>query len=477
MLSLLFACDFSGKPLGVIGHVEESFGGAAADEPNAAIIARDALSAGGTAADAAVALYFGLAATYPVAAGLGGGGMCLVHSATKKRVELIDFSHQRSIGSGDGSSLAIPANVRGMAALHARYGVLQWRQLSLPGERAARFGGRVSRAMARSLRPAAGRLAADPDARAIFLHKDGTPLAEGDGIEQAALATTIGQVRANGAGVLYGGSLARRFATGARAIGKTMPVEALRGWTPVWREPVSVNFGDHTVSLIPGSKSAALWRRLFAGKLYADAEKPAKAAAVAVADILVNADFANRSSAAMPRDSGTTGFVVMDRAGGAVACGFAMNGAFGTGRIIPGTGVFATTSPVNATQIGFSLAIISNVHRGDGYLAIAASGGSASAAAMARVAGAALYDQIPLGQALAAKRAIADGPARNVRAEPGTNRASLDALQRGGSKIVTDDRLGRVNAIYCPKGILRNPGLCRYRTDPRGFGHAVSAGN
>ena len=81
---LLSGCDvFDTKPLGVIGSAGPIFGGAVADEPSAALIARDALSAGGSAADAAVALYFGLAATYPIAAGLGGGGMCVVRSADR----------------------------------------------------------------------------------------------------------------------------------------------------------------------------------------------------------------------------------------------------------------------------------------------------------------------------------------------------------------------------------------------------------
>ena len=55
------------------------FGGVAGDEPRAVIVARDVLGDGGTAADAAVALFFAAAATYPTAVGLGAGGTCLVY--------------------------------------------------------------------------------------------------------------------------------------------------------------------------------------------------------------------------------------------------------------------------------------------------------------------------------------------------------------------------------------------------------------
>ena len=66
MLGLaLAACGQPQLRLGTEGYIEGFLGGAVSDEPHAALVARDILSAGGTAADAAVALYFALSVTLP----------------------------------------------------------------------------------------------------------------------------------------------------------------------------------------------------------------------------------------------------------------------------------------------------------------------------------------------------------------------------------------------------------------------------
>src|SRR6202012_44061 len=82
--------DSVGSTLGVTSNTparaaatSESVGGppgvAVSDEPFAARAGAGVLSEGGSAADAVTAMFFALGTTYPVAAGLGGGGICLVY--------------------------------------------------------------------------------------------------------------------------------------------------------------------------------------------------------------------------------------------------------------------------------------------------------------------------------------------------------------------------------------------------------------
>ena len=89
----LGACSTGGEraqPHGtVIAQPKDFFGAVAADDPRAAQIGRDILRRGGTAADAATAMYFVMVATLPSRVGLGAGGACLIRDGDSTAV--LDF--------------------------------------------------------------------------------------------------------------------------------------------------------------------------------------------------------------------------------------------------------------------------------------------------------------------------------------------------------------------------------------------------
>ena len=84
------------------------------DEPDAVRAAASILAEPGSAADAATAMYFALAVTYPIAAGLGGGGLCTVYDPSSGRSEAFSFLPRAPAAGG---AFAMPGNVAGFAAL------------------------------------------------------------------------------------------------------------------------------------------------------------------------------------------------------------------------------------------------------------------------------------------------------------------------------------------------------------------------
>ena len=141
------------------------------DEPYAVNAAAAVMASGGDAADAATAMYFALSVTYPVAAGLGGGGICLVHDPANGRNEEFDFLARDSIGGGP---FAVPGNVRGFAAMQAAYGVLPWQRAIAPAEGYAAAGFPISQALATRLKAAEDVVRLDAGLASEFMDEFGT---------------------------------------------------------------------------------------------------------------------------------------------------------------------------------------------------------------------------------------------------------------------------------------------------------------
>src|SRR5262249_61261538 len=123
----------------------------------------------------AIAGFLPVAVPRPSSAGSGGGGACLIHDAKGKRVVAVLFMPQ----AVPGGQFGIPASVRGMAYMQARYGRVPWATLVAPAENMALNGITVSRALAREIQTAGDKLRSDPELARIFVAPDGHLLREG----------------------------------------------------------------------------------------------------------------------------------------------------------------------------------------------------------------------------------------------------------------------------------------------------------
>lgn len=511
---LLAACG-STKPAGVIGSVEGFAGAAVADEPKAAVVARDVLSAGGDAADAAVALYFALAVTMPSTAALGGGGVCVIYDSSSKQAEVLDFLPRTA---PDGR-VALPAAVRGMAALHARYGRLRWAQLLGPAEQMARLGTPTSYALAREIATAGADLGRDSEISKIFFRADGTPLQEGDPMRQDLLAGVLTQLRIKGAGEFYTGQFARTLANAAQSIGAPLTVDALRNVKPEFEPAIEVPFGNHLLYMPPPPAAGGVLFGQLVGMLteardYADADETERPHLVAEAAKRVFVDRARwmrsdgsteadptslvssghieqlmesydrnlatpvsslGSVALAPENPWATGFVTADADGNAVACNMTMNNLFGAGRMAPGTGILLAPAP-NDQGAGYRAlgpVVMANAPTGEFFFAGAASGGETAATALAQVFLRTADAKETLANAIAAPRYHHNGAPDIVFVEKIDKTEAPGDLARRGDQTQAIDIIGRVNAIWCPKSIQRDAASCEADADPRAFGLAV----
>ncbi len=445
----------SGPQSGTPGFVKGFLGGVAADEPSAALVGREVLSAGGTAADAAVAVGFALAVTLPSRAGLGGGGACLAYDPARKgpnqgvpQAVLFTPPAPAHPEAGDRPA-AVPMLARGLYLLHSRYGTRRFDSLLGPAEQMARDGVTVSRSLAHDLSIVAAPLAADPGARAVFF-PDGAPVKEGSRLVQPGLAATLGELRRSGIGDLYQGVLAHTLADAAHDAGAGLTVpdlrDALARFAPALDEPA----GADTVAFLPppadgGLAAAAAFAAL---RQHPQAVDAAGAQALAVAARWRQAGGDARAvlaaaptlpAASLPPLPASTTFVVLDRRGDAVACALTMNNLFGTGRVAAGTGILLAASPARVPAPLLAAALAWNPRR---HAFRAAVGGSGQEAA-------------PLAAALAMQAALADrGPTAHPMPAP------VPAP-------------GRANMIACPGLLPGAPQSCFWAVDPRGSGLAI----
>ncbi len=325
------------------------------DEPTAVETGAWILSQGGSAADAATAMYFVLAVTYPVSAGLGGGGLCVVRDRPSSKIDTINFLARDSASGGD---FGIPGNVRGFAVLQESFGRLSWQRDVAPAEGYAAAGFPISQALETRLRASQDAIRLDASLAAEFLDESGTVKPAGTRVSDEDLGTTLSAIRVSGPNALYNGVIANKLVAYSESQGGAFKLNELADY-PVDREaPAVAVVGDETVYLPPRKVGAGA----FAGALFGHSvDREGRVAgnnpggAVTAATKAAIDQFGLKS---LPQDLGATGFAAVDNKGQAVACAVTLNGAFGSGHTAADTGIVLARAP-SSQEAGLSGAFLS----------------------------------------------------------------------------------------------------------------------
>ena len=350
---------------------------------------------GGNAVDAAVAVGFTLAVTYPYAGNLGGGGFMLIRFADG-RSTFIDFRERAperatrdmyldSKGNPTRDSVegwrasGVPGTVRGFELAHNKYGRAKWDSLVAPAIELASKGFPAGYTFADQIKSARN-LPNDPESKRIFLNN----VEAGETFRQPDLARTLQRIASSGAKDFYEGETAKLL-TGAMARhGGLITLTDLKNYSAVERTPLTGKYRTYDVITAPPPSSGGIGLLQMMGMLEGSGyEKPGAGSAAAihyVAEVMrrffadrsqymgdpdfvklpvaglldppyvrkrrdsINPDHATPSAMVSPgkpagsEGSETTHYNVVDEEGNAVAVTYTLNDGFGNGITVPGAG-------------------------------------------------------------------------------------------------------------------------------------------
>ncbi len=240
LLSLWLLAPFSVRAAG---------GVVSAADPRASEAGREILRAGGSAADAQMAMMLVLTVVEPQSSGIGGGGFFLHHSAKTGAIETIDGRETapsatlptRFMGANGkplpfgqafpgGISVGVPGNIALMAKVHAKWGKLPWTKLFDPAIRISENGFQVTPALASRLNQLKKIWTDFPEARAIYW-QDGRPKAIGETVKNPSIAALLRSVAKDGAKAFYSGDNAKAIVNATAASARNKAVITARDIT------------------------------------------------------------------------------------------------------------------------------------------------------------------------------------------------------------------------------------------------------
>ncbi|MDE1183760.1 gamma-glutamyltransferase [Paraburkholderia sp.] len=363
----------------------------------AADTAQQIFAAGGNAVDAAVAIAFSLAVTYPDAGNIGGGGFMTLYIDGKPyfldyRERAPQQATREMYLDGKGNLIAgmslvghravgVPGTVDGMWEAQKRFGKLKWKQVLAPAIKYANDGFVVESWLQKRRDDAAPSFSGKTNFGAYFSN-----LKVGATFRQPELAQTLSRIASDGGREFYEGRTADLIAQQMYGHGLITKGD-LGQYKAVWRQPVTANWngyqvvtapppGSGGVGLIQMLKMKADLKPVFDGlalnsapyihliaqiedRVFADRQQylgDPDAYKIPVDKLIDDAYLAQRAAEvkadevpgatpvkpglgeSMPEKAQTTHFSVVDKWGNAVSNTYTLNGSFGSGVVVDGAG-------------------------------------------------------------------------------------------------------------------------------------------
>ncbi|MHC4416768.1 MAG: gamma-glutamyltransferase family protein [Planctomycetota bacterium] len=346
------------------------------------------LAAGGNAADAALAAAIALTVVEPTSNGIGsdafalvwaGGGLHGLNASGRspRGLPMDRFAGRDHVPVLGWDGVTVPGAVSGWAALSERFGALAFERLFEPAIDYARNGFLVSPQTAYSWSLGHERYKDFESYQRTFCPKGRAPRA-GELFASPDHATTLERIAASNGAAFYTGELAQAVANHARATGGWLTEDDLTAHQADWVRPISIDYHGVTLHEIPpngqglaallmlgivdhhalhekpADSARSLHLQIEAMKLaFADAHRyiadpawmnvPAEALLereyLAQRASLIDPDLARDPGHGTPRSGGTVYLTAADAEGTMVSFIQSNYTGFGSGVVIPGTGI------------------------------------------------------------------------------------------------------------------------------------------
>ncbi|WP_034691595.1 gamma-glutamyltransferase [Acidovorax sp. MR-S7] len=252
-------------------------------QPEAAESGIDILRAGGNAVDAAVATALAQTVVDPLMCGIAGFGTAAVYLPGAGVHEYFDFHSPAPLAARedmwedllegetpDGfgfilkgrvndigpQSIATPATLKGLEAMHQAHGRLPWKQVVEPAIRWAQDGFFVRPGMHAFWidEPTSGRvgnlerLQYSEEGRALYCRPDGRPKAIGTPLRNEGMARVLRQIAEEGSHPFYQGDLAREMVAHLQSLGALVTLDDLARYEVRRNAPLVGSYRDRTVT-------------------------------------------------------------------------------------------------------------------------------------------------------------------------------------------------------------------------------------
>lgn len=237
----------------------------------------DVLAAGGSAADAAIAVQAMLGLVEPQSSGLGGGAFLLYWDAEAGKLSSYDAREKAPLAAdadywlgADGGPMQFMAAVIGgraagvpgtpmlLAKLHADHGTMEWAELLQPAIDTAEEGFTVTQRLADAVASAVGLDAFI--ATADYFLPGGQPVAEGATLTNPAYADTLRLYAEQGAAPFYTGQIAQDIVAALRTNINPgiLTVEDFARYEVALRDPICMDYRAYQICGMGPPSSGAL---------------------------------------------------------------------------------------------------------------------------------------------------------------------------------------------------------------------------